>query len=94
MTFDEFEQLVTGLTLLFREYVSPDIQELSIGNIVSCVGTVVVVSYLEDLNIGYGAERVVVKYPKDDEEYAKGKVELLYKTLVRRNSELNKSYNL
>lgn len=89
MTFTEYEALVSGLAVLFREYTSPEVDEISIANIVSCVGTSPTLKYLDDLHIGYGNNSVVVEYPEGDEIYAKEKVNLLYKTLVRKNGELN-----
>lgn len=94
MTFTEYEELVSGLTVLFQEYVNPEIEEMSVANIVSCVGTSLVLKYLDDLHVGYGNHNVVVEYPDEDERYAKEKINLLYETLVRRNAELNKSSNI
>lgn len=94
ITFTEFEKLVSGLHILFQEYVNPDITEIAIGNIVSCVGIGIVLKYLEDLHISYGNSDVVVEYPDNDEQYAKEKVTLLYKTLLRRNHGLNKSSHI
>ena len=94
MTFTEYENLVSGLTILFQEYVSPKIDEISVANIISCIGTNLVLKYLDDLHVGYGNHNVIVEYPEGDEEYAKEKINLLYKTLVRKNGELNKSSNL
>lgn len=94
MTFTEYEELVSGLAILFQEYVNPEIDEISIANIVSCIGTSSVLQYLDDLHIGYGNHNVVVEYPEGDEEYAKEKILILYKTLVRKNRGLNKGSNL
>lgn len=94
MTFTEYEELVSGLTILFQEYVSPKIDEVSVANIISCIGTNLVLKYLDDLHVGYSNNNVIVEYPEGDEEYAKEKINLLYKTLVRKNGELNKSSNL
>lgn len=94
MTFTEYEELVSGLMVLFQEYVSPEIEEMSVANIVSCVGISLVLKYLDDLHVGYGNHNVVVEYPDEDEQYAKEKINLLYETLVRRNAELNKSSNI
>ena len=94
MTFTEYEELVSGLTILFQEYVSPKIDEVSVANIISCIGTNLVLKYLDDLHVGYSNNNVVVEYPEGDEEYAKEKINLLYETLVRKNGELNKSSNL
>lgn len=94
MTFTEYENLVSGLTILFQEYVSPKIDEVSVANIISCIGTNLVLKYLDDLHVGYSNNNVIVEYPEGDEEYAKEKINLLYKTLVRKNGELNKSSDL
>ena len=94
MTFTEYEELVSGLTILFQEYVSPKIDEVSVANIISCIGTNLVLKYLDDLHVGYSNNNVIVEYPEGDEEYAKEKINLLYETLVRKNGELNKSSNL
>ena len=94
MTFTEYENLVSGLTILFQEYVSPKIDEVSVANIISCIGTNLVLKYLDDLHVGYNNNNVIVEYPEGDEEYAKEKINLLYKTLVRKNGELNKSSDL
>ena len=94
MTFTEYEKLISGLYVLFQEYVEPEIEEISIANIVSCIGISPVLRYLDDLHIGYGDEDVVVECPENDDVYAKDKVNLLYKTLVRKNRELNESNNL
>lgn len=94
MTFTEYEELVSGLTILFQEYVSPKIDEVSVANIISCIGTNLVLKYLDDLHVGYSNNNVIVEYPEGDEEYAKEKINLLYETLVRRNAELNKSSNI
>lgn len=94
MTFTEYEKLISGLYVLFQEYVESEIEEISIANIVSCVGIAPILRYLDDLRIGYGDEDVIVTYPENDDIYAKDKVNLLYKTLVRKNRELNESNNL
>lgn len=85
---------MSGLTILFQEYVSPKIDEVSVANIISCIGTNLILKYLDDLHVGYSSNNVVVEYPEGDEEYAKEKINLLYETLVRKNGELNKSSNL
>lgn len=94
MTFTEYEELVSGLIVLFQEYVDPKIDEISVANIISCIGTNLILKYLDDLHIGYGNHNVVVEYPDEDEQYAKEKINLLYKTLVRKNGELDKSSNI